>query len=80
MTVSELITELEAYPMDARLVVSGFEQGYDDLGAVTQIAIVPAADPAWWTGRYDAAPPEKLAQAEQVVLLFGDNDYIDKCR
>lgn len=33
MTVSELIRLLGAYPEDMRVVVSGYEEGYDDVSA-----------------------------------------------
>ena len=33
MTVSELIQLLGAYPGDMRVVVSGYEEGYDDVSA-----------------------------------------------
>lgn len=33
MTVSELIRLLGAYPGDMRVVVSGYEEGYDDVSA-----------------------------------------------
>lgn len=33
MTVSELIQLLGAYPEDMRVVVSGYEEGYDDVSA-----------------------------------------------
>jgi len=73
MTVSELITALQAYPSDARVVVLGYESGYDDVMLVKEIAIEPVENPAWYNGRYDDAPPEKAGQAERAVLVFGRN-------
>ena len=39
MTVGELIQLLERYPPDMRVVVNGYEEGYDDLSP-EQISIV----------------------------------------
>ena len=42
MTVRELIELLERYPDDLRVVVNGYEQGYDDLSP-PQISVVGVA-------------------------------------
>ena len=39
MTVSELIETLKAHPGDLRIVVNGYEEGYDDLSP-RQITVV----------------------------------------
>lgn len=72
MTVSELIAALQSYPSDTRVVV-GYETGYDDVTEVREIHIVPEANPAWYNGRYDNAPPERANQAERAVLVYGRN-------
>jgi|GEM_PF-1222050 len=41
MTVSELIEALKNYPPDARVVVLGYESGYDDITLIKQVAILP---------------------------------------
>ena len=74
MTVSELITFLQTYPPDARVVVLGYESGYDDITKVKDIAIVPEEKQVWYKGRYDDAPPEAAAQVERVVLVYGRNE------
>ena len=42
MTVDELIQVLEEYPPDLRVVVNGYEDGYDDLTA-EQVAVAKIA-------------------------------------
>ena len=42
MTVGELIQQLGAYPPDMRVVVNGYEEGYDDLSP-EQIGLVKIA-------------------------------------
>jgi hypothetical protein len=44
MKVSELIEQLQSYSQDARIVVSGYEDGYDDVTAVKEIFIKPCTD------------------------------------
>lgn len=39
MTVQELIEQLAGYPADLRVVVNGYEEGYDDLSP-EQISLV----------------------------------------
>ncbi|MGB4599554.1 MAG: hypothetical protein WBI04_06205 [Trichlorobacter sp.] len=73
MTVSELIEALKNYPPDARVVVLGYESGYDDITLIKQVAILPEDNPSWFNGRYDDAPPEQAASAEKAVLLHGRN-------
>lgn len=73
MTVSELIAALQSYPPDTRVVVLGYETGYDDVAEVREIHIVPEGNPAWYNGRYDNAPPERANQEEPAVLVYGRN-------
>lgn len=74
MTVSELIAALKNYPSDTRVIVMGYESGYDDITMVKQIAIMPEEKPVWYKGRYDDAPSEKAGQAERAVLVYGRNE------
>lgn len=40
MTVAELIAKLQEMPQDARVVVDGYEGGYEDLSDVSTVDIV----------------------------------------
>ena len=73
MTVSELIETLKAHPGDLRVVVNGYEEGYDDLSP-RQISVAPIALNTGiedWQGRHgeaddapgDAAEPSKVVDA-----------------
>lgn len=59
MTVKELIAALQNYPPDLRVIVLGYEDGYDDVTLVKQITIMPEEKPVWYKDRYDAAPRKK---------------------
>ena len=54
MTVSELMQLLAAHPPDLRVVVDGYEEGYDDLEqhliSVKEIRL--DAGNKWWEGRH----------------------------
>ena len=54
MTVDELIQPLNGYQPDLRVVVNGYEEGYDDLSpgqlSVTRIALNTGKDR--WQGRH----------------------------
>ncbi len=61
MTVSELIETLKAHPGDLRVVVNGYEEGFDDLSpgqiSVQRIALNTGVND--WEGRHgepDEAP------------------------
>lgn len=74
ITVSELILTLQAYPPDARVVVLGYEEGYDDITLIKEIAVESMDSPMWCKGQYDDADPARAEQAERVVLLYGRNE------
>jgi hypothetical protein len=71
MKVSELIEQLQSYDQYARIVVSGYEDGYDDVTVIKEIFIKPCTDPKWYYGRYEKAHPETIEQSERAILLFG---------
>ena len=54
MTVSELIAVLQTHPGDLRVVVNGYEEGYDDLSpgqiSVRRIALNTGVED--WEGRH----------------------------
>ncbi len=54
MTIEELIRILQTYPQNLRVVVNGYEDGYDDLEAdllsVQEIRL--DAGEAWWEGQH----------------------------
>lgn len=67
MTVQELIQALAKYPEDARVVVQGYEDGYDTVSSVRSLSIHPNPNQAWYYGRFLADAED----GEPAVLLFG---------
>ncbi len=81
MTVSELIETLKAHPGDLRVVVNGYEEGYDGLSpgqiSVRRIALNTGVED--WEGQHgeaddvpaDASEPAKIVDA--LVLRRSSN-------
>ena len=66
MTANELISELQKHPPDTRVVVSGYEDGLDDISRVisVSIAVTPIQKP--YEGRW-----ERKELGEPALFLFG---------
>jgi hypothetical protein len=62
MTVAELIARLQACPADLEVVVASYEQGYDPVTDLREIAIEKVADREWYVGVYEDAPAPACAQ------------------
>ena len=54
MTIGELIQLLESYPPDLRVVVNGYEEGYDDLSPeqISVVRILLNTGVRAWEGRH----------------------------
>ena len=66
MTVNELIAELRKHPLETRVVVSGYEDGYDDISRLISVSIAPMPKPKPYVGRWD-----REESGEPAVFLFG---------
>ncbi len=73
MKVKELIDKLLSYNPDWRVVVDGYESGYDEVCSITEVPIVPNShkndsekDDAWWDGEFKYS---KNQDAEIAILL-----------
>ena len=74
MTVSELIKALAEYPPDLRVVVDGYEDGYDDLTEekTSLVKITLNTGTADWMGQHGDAsylPSDAVATTEVVEAL-----------
>ena len=67
MTVSELIEQLKSYPADMRVLVPGYEGGYNDTGLKTEeIVFNFSKNDAWYYGPHEC-------------VRFADSDTDTKC-
>ena len=55
MNVGELIQLLNAYPSDLRVMVDGYEEGYDDLepGDIKAVDVRLNVNTRWYSGRHE---------------------------
>ena len=74
MTVKELIEKLSGLPGDSRVLVQGYEDGYDDISDIRSLLVQKQVDPAWYYGKYNSS----TRRGEQAVLLFGRSKCDDK--
>ncbi len=81
MLVSELIETLRRYPADLRVVVNGYEEGYDDLtpDRISTMKISLNTGKHEWEGRHGDPPypaedtPEGAEVVEALVLRRTSN-------
>jgi hypothetical protein len=64
VTAKELIKELEKLPGDRRVLVDGYEEGYDPLRINTRQVSRITSD-AWWAGEWG------LDDAGETVTVLG---------
>jgi len=74
VTVRELISVLERYSSDMRVVVDGYEQGYDDLSPeqISMVRIALDTGMHEWEGRHaycNELPADLAGQLETVDAL-----------
>lgn len=70
MTASELIRLLEEFPPETKIVVRGYEDGYNDILKLRQVKINYNPDAAWYYGIYSNS---EEADSILAVDLFGEN-------
>ncbi len=68
MTTSELISELQKLQPDVKVVIRGYEDGYNDILALRPLRIKQRTDSHWYVGEYDDSTDEDAVDA---VDLFG---------
>ena len=76
MTIGELIGLQETHPIDMRLVVDGYEEGYDDLSPeqVSAVGILLNTGTEAWQGRHGgprdlSERPQNLAGAADALVI-----------
>lgn len=67
MIIEELIQQLQRYPKNSRVIVQGYEDGYDEVTTVSEISIQPHTSHEWYNGKYINGDN---AASETAVLIF----------
>ena len=70
MTVGQLVRILQEYPQDMRVVVNGYEDGYDDLSPkqVVPIKIELNTGKHTWEGKH--GDPDSLTVTDDIVAAL----------
>ena len=69
MNIKDLIETLKAFPADARVLVQGYENGFDDIVAVKEISVAKCSAPHPWDGEYEKADKDAQNAIPSVIIL-----------
>ncbi|OFX41935.1 MAG: hypothetical protein A2X08_01875 [Bacteroidetes bacterium GWA2_32_17] len=70
MTANELIQHLLTLPPDTKIVIRGYEDGYNDILKLKPVKIKTKADADWYYGEYQDSTE---ADAIDALDLYGEN-------
>ncbi|MBW8051665.1 MAG: hypothetical protein FVQ77_15275 [Cytophagales bacterium] len=70
MTVTDLIGKLKQFSPETRIVVAGYEGGYNDIDRIDEVSIKVDADTQWYYGRHKESEKDKGTVA---IALTGHN-------
>lgn len=70
MTANELIQHLQTLAPETKIVVRGYEDGYNDILQLKAVKIKPKADTHWYDGEYEQSTD---ADAIDAIDLYSDN-------
>lgn len=65
MKISDLIQLLEGYPGDMEVIVDSYEEGFDPVTDIKEVAVANKADREWYEGVYE----ENLKSQNRVLLI-----------
>ena len=71
MTVKELIQKLNLEDPNKRIVVFGYEGGYDELDKIDYVALAPDSGKKdkWWLGEFKECIQNQSSESEVAILL-----------
>ena len=73
MTAQELINQLQTLPPDTKVVIRGYEDGYNDILQFKKVKIRPKVDAYWFDGEFEDCNDNDALDAMDAVDLFGEN-------
>jgi hypothetical protein len=74
MTIHQLLQHLAHYPPDTRVVVAGYEGGYNDITIFKTFQLQTDARTEWYMGQHD----DIETGGEPALLLAGENRLSDE--
>jgi hypothetical protein len=72
MTAQELIIELQKMPSNTKVVIRGYENGYNDILNLKPVKIKLNTNTNWYDGEYDFSSDN---DAQEAIDLFGQNTH-----
>jgi hypothetical protein len=69
MNVKDLIEKLKTFPADTQVLVQGYEDGYDSIKSVNEIAVVKNPDAADYNGEYEDVEAGGKGAVKSVVIM-----------
>jgi hypothetical protein len=70
MTAKELILHLQELDSETRVVVRGYEDGYNDIESLKPVKIKITKNGAWYYGEYEDSKDDDAIDA---IDIFGEN-------
>jgi hypothetical protein len=70
MTAQQLIQLLQNLPPTTKIVVRGYEDGYNDILKLIEVKIKNNIESDWYNGEYEES---RDADAINAINLFGEN-------
>jgi hypothetical protein len=70
MTIAELIDKLQEFSPDTKIVIRGYEEGYNDILEIISRKIELDTSSHWYEGSYKES---KNSTAIFAIELYGDN-------
>jgi len=70
MTVAELIIVLNQAPPNAKVIVRGYENGYNDVLELRSLFVRQNPEAKWYDGEYEAS---EAADGIEAIEIYGEN-------
>ena len=73
MTARELILQLQAVSPETKVLIRGYEEGYNDIQQIKIVKIKEELHPEWYNGKYSESQTEDAIDA---IELYGENKMV----
>ena len=72
MTAQQLIQHLQTLPSNTKIVVRGYEDGYNDILQLKEVNIKLNSNAYTWDGEYENST---VTDARTAINLYGENQH-----
>jgi len=70
MTAKELINHLKTLPPEARIVVKGYEDGFDYAQILREVKVIKKANTAWFYGDLEEVLDADTKHFDEIVWVI----------